>query len=375
MCAREILVPWLVTTMALSFGCTADDDSPEFGESMGHGENTDGGDGDGRDTDAFPDDDDPMGEQPEVCAAEVVNVEPKDPRIMFVLDKSESMGSHVWDHDADPNTPDVTRWHSLHGTVESILHRHATETAFGAVLFPSIDPEQSDQCTMLDRVDVPLAKDNEDDIIGHMPTRAARPLGGSPASVAMTLAVDHLMAQGGSDPRSIVLITDGGANCMAGEPDQLGVYDEDLLGVVEDARMIGISTYVVGIDVRDELADRPRINPLDKLNEIAVAGGVAFDGPQKFYNAADDAELAQAVEEVTRRVPCDVELSDPPPKRALFSVTIDGVDIPEADDCQIEDGYAFTRDDRSALQLCGSACERFTYVHALETEAVCIPQG
>ena len=69
-------------------------------------------------------------------------LEPVIPRIMLVLDKSGSMispGNGFWDHDSDPQTPDVTRWMSLHAVVASIVANLDGAIDFGAVLFPALN--------------------------------------------------------------------------------------------------------------------------------------------------------------------------------------------------------------------------------------------
>jgi hypothetical protein len=56
--------------------------------------------------------------------------------VLFVLDKSGSMSMEQWDHDDSPQTPNVTRWNSLHGVVKSIVTTFNKTVNFGVKLYP-----------------------------------------------------------------------------------------------------------------------------------------------------------------------------------------------------------------------------------------------
>ena len=56
---------------------------------------------------------------------------------MLALDKSGSMVANpagLWDHDADPNTPKITRWNSLYQVVQLITTDYNNSINFGANL-------------------------------------------------------------------------------------------------------------------------------------------------------------------------------------------------------------------------------------------------
>ena len=63
---------------------------------------------------------------------EILRVEP----VVLVVDKSSSMVSETWDADADPNTPAVTRWSTVHGVVSQFAADHEDIFALGLVLSP-----------------------------------------------------------------------------------------------------------------------------------------------------------------------------------------------------------------------------------------------
>jgi hypothetical protein len=78
-------------------------------------------------------------DEPTPCQIETTQITPIPPDLLFVLDKSGSMSMEQWDHDDNPQTPNVTRWYSLHGVVKSIVTTFNKTVNFGVKLFPKID--------------------------------------------------------------------------------------------------------------------------------------------------------------------------------------------------------------------------------------------
>ena len=86
------------------------------------------GDGDGDDH-----------EQPPTCETTTAIASNVPPNVMLVLDKSRSMVNYTWDDDGMPQTDEVTRWTSLHATVDSITHQYQDGMRLGLTLFPSVE--------------------------------------------------------------------------------------------------------------------------------------------------------------------------------------------------------------------------------------------
>src|SRR5690606_20011070 len=63
-------------------------------------------------------------EKPPTCETTTAIASTVPPNVMLVLDKSRSMLNYTWDDDGLAQTPEVTRWYSLHGTVESIANQY-----------------------------------------------------------------------------------------------------------------------------------------------------------------------------------------------------------------------------------------------------------
>ncbi|RMG94395.1 MAG: hypothetical protein D6705_16280 [Deltaproteobacteria bacterium] len=296
--------------------------------------------------------------------------EPKTPNVMLVLDKSRSM-SNLWDHDGDPNTPDVSRWNSLHAVVESFATAFEAEMNLGAQLFPSADayldePVNAYSCLVEDMPEVPVGPLHADEIMLAIPAADDFSIsGGTPATAGFTSALDHLLSQNPETPRAIVLITDGAANCSPNYPaDQtLFVYDDQLPVVVGDAWAThAIPTYVVGINILDFEGTKPAVNPKEALTMVAEAGGVPKPGPEPFYNTFNEQELGDAILAIANKIPCTISLDSEPNYPDEVTVEVNNVFYDQVTDCENQDGWTYTNQNGpfNAIELCGTACDAFS---------------
>jgi hypothetical protein len=346
---------------------------------------TDDNDSDDSDSNGFPGTPDvPDGDMPD-CGGDLIELSATPPNVMLVLDKSGSMTQHAndWDHDNDPNTPDVSRWTSLYDTVDSLLTRYDDTVNFGTVLFPSADAQTSGgaglACLMEDEAEVPVAPNNRQAIVAAIPGRTAGTSGGTPARFGILNAVDHLTDITAEGSRAIVLVTDGEANCIPGEQDFSAEYDAELETAVESAYADnGIPTYVVGIDIDDDnlSGDDPRTLQ-EAMNDIAVVGGVPRDAAERFYNVTDHDALQAALDDIAARVSCTVTLDEIPNDPDNVELTIDGQAFDQVDTCTDGDGWRFTTDQApyNTIELCGDACDAFVAAGALQTRYMCPPAG
>lgn len=295
-------------------------------------------------------------------------LEPSPPNVMLVLDKSRSM-SNLWDHDNDPNTPEISRWNSLYNVVEALTADFGDRIHFGAQLFPSADayldePTNVFSCLVNPDPEVAVGAGTGPAILAAMPPAGDFSIsGGTPTTAGLQSALAHLTAIDGDAPRAILLITDGAANCSPDQApeDTLFVYDEAVPATV--AAAFGdhaIPTYVVGINILDELGTKPAVNPYEALTAVSDAGGVPAQGVDNFYNNFNELELTAALEAVANKIECTVSLPDEPQYPDLVGVAVDGDAWGQIDDCKSGDGWAYTSavGPYNVLQLCGAACEQ-----------------
>jgi hypothetical protein len=352
------------------------------------------GDGDG-DGDGSPGDGDGDG-APNVVPCDIpeIAIATMTPHVILVLDKSGSMIQHTWDHDDDPSTAEVTRWHSLHRVVDTIVNSFDGKFEFGAQLFPSTSATNDydeDACLVDTPPDVAIGPNNAVNVLLGIPVANSGNIrGGTPAAAGMHSAIDHLVGQDDGSPAAVVLLTDGAANCRSdasSEFERFETYDPELPAVVADAFSgLNIPTYVVGIDISDALTgttgidDFPpdgepdAISPFAKLNELAVLGGKPLGGLTDFYQTQNELELQAALQAIVDdAASCTATLDPPPPFPELVTVRIGGVEVPQVEDCASEDGWVYTDPNGpyASLVLCGAWCEQVASSPALEAEYFC----
>ncbi len=310
------------------------------------------------------------------CSVVEVTRKPVSPNVVLVIDKSGSMVSEqigLWDHDADPNTPNVTRWSSLHQVVTAVLTDFEDSINFGAQLFPGLAATaqySAEACVINPNIDIAAAAANKAAILAGIPVEGDTMMrGGTPTSAAVTTALDHLRTLDPDVPRAILLVTDGAANCAAGAspPPLFESYDETVHDIVADAFAIdGIPTYVVGVGIQD--ITTPAVmdgnpddtNAFDRLNDLATEGGKPRADPdEKFFNTVNQIELAAALDEIAvDALTCLIEIDPPLLAPEQTGVVVDGVLVPPVEDCATENGWVYTNPDGpfDGIELCGSAC-------------------
>jgi hypothetical protein len=321
------------------------------------------------------------------CEEIMATVKPITPNAMLVLDKSGSM-LQTWDHDANANTPVVTRWYSLWAVANQVLTDFNEAFNFGMNLYPSTAAQQkydNTACPVNMNVEVPVAPLNKDPIIAALPAQANMTIkGGTPAAAGMTAALNHLKSLDPNVPRVIMLITDGAANCSsdaANNNDLFEVYDANLPEIVGNAWTVDkIPVYVIGIATVNAVTPvmqdgNPNgINPYEKLNELATLGGTAKPGPEQFYNADNQIELAAALNEIVKSAQsCIIPLDSEPVFPNDTVVKVGGMTLPKITDCANESGWKYTDPNPpyTGIEVCGAACDDLKLAGMADVEYYC----
>jgi hypothetical protein len=193
--------------------------------------------------------------------------------------------------------------------------------------------------------------------------------------------------------RFMILVTDGAANCGDDADTRqcpgigcglMEEYDARLAQVVGDAlTQDGIPTFVVGIDIVDELVGvgddgQTEANTFEELNLVAIAGGKPRDGDEKFFNANNEVELMEALSEIAGQVTtCVVPLATASMHPDFVEISIAGVEIPRVEDCATEDGWVWVDPDGpyDAIELCGAACSQLAAAGDVDITFACPPAG
>jgi hypothetical protein len=330
---------------------------------------------------------------PDYCGEADIMIPVETPNVVLVLDKSRSMVSSSWDSDADPNTPDVTRWFSLHSVVELIAESFDMSMNLGMVLYPSKKAESEytiNACLVEATPDVPVAAQSGSSILATMPPAGADEAeiaGGTPARAGVITAFDHLLGINDGMSKYVVLVTDGAANCSleaADEVERFEVYDEALLQQVADAYAQGITTFVVGIDILDVESETKQdgnpdaTNTFEKLNALAEAGGMPKEGDTAFYNSLNQIELQEALTAISKQVlPCQIPLEPVPDFPDWVEVKVGDGEYQKTAirDCASEDGWMYVDDAKDSILLCGALCSDFQMTGALDAQYRCPDAG
>jgi hypothetical protein len=363
-------------------GAESDTDLPDLpDEDEGEAEGpADDDDDDGNDGESSSGDPSESSGEMEACEGDAFSYEisPTTPSVMLVLDKSRSM-SNLWDHDLDASTPEISRWHSLHNVVEHLVTDFGEHVDFGAQLFPSTDawldePVNDWSCRVLTEPEVAVGPGTGDQILAAIPAGEDFSIsGGTPAAAGLRSAIDHLHATAPEGPRAVVFVTDGAANCNAEQlpADTLFVYDEDVPEVIRGAfEDHNIPVYVVGINILDEIGEKPTVNAHEAITDAASAGGALATGEEPYYNAFNEPELTTALDEVLGGIECTVQLDEVPPDANMVGVTVDDTSYDLVDACDAAgSGWLYATPD--SIQLCGDACEALRDGGLVEVEYVC----
>lgn len=312
--------------------------------------------------------------------------------VVLVVDKSGSMVSETWDADGDPNTPPVTRWSSVHAVVSQFAADHEDLFALGLVLSPgtgATNTYDAAACQVAAAPDVEIEPLNAAALVAALPPAeadAAQVAGATPNRAALLVAYEHLMEAAPDGRGSVVLLTDGAANCSLEALDdtaRLEVYDQAIAAAASTARSAGITTYVVGVAVEDTAsptvvdAEPDATNNHERLGQLALAGGGATDDPQALYdNGRDQAELAAALAAVVPRViPCVVALDPIPVYPDFVEIGLGETTLPMGEGpCGDTAGWFYTNAEWSEIALCGALCASFRETGAIEAQYRC-PQA
>ncbi len=323
------------------------------------------------------------------CQVQMATLKPVIPNMMLALDKSGSMLT-LWDHDANANTPTITRWNSLYQVVETVTGKFNDKVNFGANLFPNKSAQQvynANACLVNANVEIKVKAKNQAAILAGIPAANTMAIfGGTPAAAGVTSALNHLKTLPADVPKALLLITDGAANCGNGlqPPPLFEMYDQTLHTIVGDAYTKDkIPTYVIGINTINMISNSAQdgspdmINPFTKLNELAVLGGNPKNDPnEKFYNADNQIELSAALDAVIAdALSCIIKLDVEPAKPEFTVVKIDGVKVPHVMNCGQENGWVYTNPDGpyDAIELCGTACMNLKTSGKADVNFFCVP--
>ncbi|WIG96689.1 adventurous gliding motility lipoprotein CglB [Myxococcus sp. SDU36] len=302
-----------------------------------------------------------------------------------------------------------TRWTALQSVVPQFLENSGRFVRFALTTYPETQggtsiPDLCRASTAGSLLKTLPEQEDDDSLLAHaneintllqgIPNGGeGRPLGGTPTSGSLNFVGGLEGLQDPSRQNFVILLTDGLPNCNAANPNSgadtalckctiennqcqsgylhRGCLDSDAsVTAVRDLREKGIQTIVIGFGAETAVGDGPAV-----LEAMAQAGGFertcnaerpCGEGDtcnpttglcnRSFFQAGNQAELASALEEISKAVvledPCLIKLDGPqrPSDPKLLVVYVEGERTPSSDSTWTleEDGVVFK----------GQTCER-----------------
>jgi hypothetical protein len=242
------------------------------------------------------------------------------PDLLLVLDRSLSMNMDPMGNNCPANMPGCSKWDQMTAAINMAVGMTDTMDNWGLKFFGD-GTTNNTFCQVNPGVAVNVGAMNAANIAtaiaGTMPSTA------TPTTAALVAAGTYLRGLTDTNPKYIVLATDGAPTCRNG-----GIMTRDdaaaIAQVLTEANM-GTQTFVIGIATsNDPMATAT-------LNQMAVNGGHPQMGAAtSYYAVSNTADLVTALSTIsTIAASCTLSLGGVPPNPDNIVIEGDGTPIPE----------------------------------------------
>jgi von Willebrand factor type A domain len=298
------------------------------------------------------------------CGLYQFNPIPKNADLLLVLDRSASMEDPI----GASGTP--SKWSVVIPTLKSVITATDSSVLWGMKSFPEGSGAECVAGSVTSAIDVQIAATNAKAVTDAI-TVTTDAGNGTPTGDAINAAVTYLKSLSDTNPKYIVLATDGDPSCGA-IPSKSGPAAYAVTAVA-NAKAAGFPTFVIGIATSSSDAAT--------LNMMADAGGEVPAGATNplaphYYLASDMTTLSSALDSITGQISsCLFPLATPPP--VANDPTKVGVYLGSAmtkiqNDPNKSNGWAYTDANDSAIEIYGAWC---TMIQAAGAGAVQIIFG
>ncbi len=302
------------------------------------------------------------GEEAVKCVAGKVALTRANPTVMFVLDRSTSMGKVL-----EATSGGVTRWESLISGLSSTLPSVDGSMEIGALLFPIAGASQNggQSCSVPGLLDLLPGTGHVAALLALM--NGTSPGGMTPTADAVDVAGSLLLGvRAATTGRALVLATDGAPDCNAALDSAMCrcsnggasckgkstrcLDDARTLEVIGKYQAMGLPTYVIGIQEEGDSSFS------DVLDAMASAGGrPKMGGEQQYYAARSQAELDTALAAIRDQVgQCTYLSTSVPDDDGSITVTLGDTAVPQ--DTTGVEGWTWGSKSNGEIVLVGSAC-------------------
>jgi hypothetical protein len=282
------------------------------------------------------------------CAAVNQGAMPLPPDILIIQDRSGSMD---WSADAScmRNCGTNSRWSQVTAALNQVVTTTDTTVNWGLKFFGS----STSSCNVTATPEVAIGPMNGAAIM----TAIGRTTTGSPTPtrLGVNAGAAYMATLTDNNPKYLLLATDGLPTCDPNQPTMMNADDSaGAEQAVTDAFNMGLPTFVIGIG--DTMGTAT-------LNQMAMNGGMPQAGAAtSFYQVTDTASLVTALQTILGKVAsCQFNIGAAPNNMTsvdFIDVFGDGAPIPR--DMTHTDGWDYTNDAHTAIQVYGPRCDMVT---------------
>jgi len=280
------------------------------------------------------------------CATQSFVLSSKPAQILLLLDRSASM------LDPPAGASGSSKWELVVPAVNEVVTATDASVSWGLKLFPEGEGSECTAASVTNAVPAPIAPMNAKVVTGLVAATSAKG-NGTPTGDAIKAAVSYLQSVTDSNPKYILLATDGEPSCAGTSQDSSGARPYAVQAVT-DAAAAGFKTFVVGVATT-------KSNATQALNDMAVAGQMARADSNplatKYYLASTQAELVQSLKVITGQASsCVFNLQERPPEPDNIAVKVNAMRVPR--DTTRMTGWDYTDGSALVVEVFGSWCQQ-----------------
>jgi len=293
---------------------------------------------------------------PTDCGQTNVPINAVPPDVLIVQDKSGSMNNDDNDSSCNNGCGTNSKWSQMSAALTQVVTNTDSQINWGLKFF-----SDNNACDASGAPVVGVGSNNGTMIANVIAMTSAN--GNTPTRDAMTTGASYLAGVGDTNPKYILLATDGLPNCPVGcssmsKPSMSCTMtdnpNEDSAATMAIANALsnGIKTFVIGVGAVPTASNT--------LNQFAMAGGLAQTGGSTAYYAATDPQALEAALNalVGAVFSCTVSLAGAP--TGFTNVAVSAVDTSTGKPVAIQqdptNGWTFDSGKQNIL-LKGSACD------------------
>jgi hypothetical protein len=251
------------------------------------------------------------------------------PEVLLILDRSESMGDPV------PGSQN-NRWTELTNAIYGVLAQSSGQVFWGLKTFPT-----TPKCNVGPGVEVPISATSM--IVTSAIMQSPFEVGnGTPTAEAITNAVAYMQTRTTTNPKYLLLATDGIPTCTIAKGPMQSV------AAIAQAKAAGLPTFVLGVATSGTTADTT-------LNDMATAGGEPRAAVPLYYPATNGKEIADALVQITTSLAsCSFALDKAPPSPDDVAVNVGTTRVPR--DKTQTNGWDYETG-AMTIRLFGTSCD------------------